>query len=161
MDKREAILERLLALLQGIPAQAGYDTYSVFRNRTLLKEDKRPAIALLDAGELSDTLLEARGRMFFTPQVMTMLPQIFVLLKERTTPSNDGVGEELNVFRVAIIKAIAEDRALQQLCGPDGMVSLRRVTTDLQNGALLQGQMEMDFALTYVLNPGKLSASVT
>jgi hypothetical protein len=159
-DTRESILQRTFVVLSAIPAQIGYTAHSVFRNRALLKEDKRPAIVLLDGTEQSDTRLESRGRMFMAPHVMVMSPQIFVVLKERLTPSNDGVGEELNTFRVAIVNALAHDAMLIRLCGANGEVALRRCITDMQNGALLQGQMQLDFALTYVLDPNKLSTSV-
>lgn len=156
-DKREEILERLLALLDAVPPQAGYEEHSAFRNRGVLPQDLRPALVLLDGVENVKTSVERRGRVFMSPTVMTMLPQIFVILKPRKTPTNAGVGEELNVFRAAVVSAIAHDMTLARLCGSNGQVSLRRVETDMQTGSTLEGQLRLDFAFDYVLNPDELA----
>lgn len=156
-DKREAILERLLDILDDVPHLMGYDEQTVFRNRGELKGDKRPSLVLLDGTEYAKNSVERKGRVFMSATVMTMTPQIFVLLKERTLPTNEGVGEELNAFHSAITRAIATDSELAELCGPNGQVSLRRVETDMQTGSTLQGQMRMDFAIDYVLDPDELT----
>jgi hypothetical protein len=155
-DKRDLILTQLLTILEAIPDQLGYTAHSVFRNRGELKDDLRPAIVLLDGTEQHDARVEGRGRMFMSPNIVTLLPQIFVLLVPRKLPTNLGVGEELNVFRVAIIRAIATDDTLASLCGPNGGVFLRKCDTDMQTGNTLQGQLRMDFAFKYVLDPYSL-----
>jgi len=156
-DKREAILLRLLTILDDVPQILGYSAHTVFRNRGELKGDKRPSLVLLDGTEYVKTSLENRGRVFMSRTIMTMQPQIFVLLRERNLPSNAGVGTELNAFHSAITKAIASDSTLAALCGPNGQVSLRRVETDMQTGSTLQGQLRMDFAVDYVLDPDELT----
>ena len=156
VDRRAEILARLFVIIGTIPDQLGYSSHSTFRNRGELKDDKRPAIALLDGTETHDLRVEGRGRQFMSPNIVTMMPQIFVLLVPRKLPDNTGVGDELNTFRVAIIRAIANDQQLAMLCGPNGGVSLRRVETDMQTGSTLQGQLRMDFAFKYVLDPYSL-----
>lgn len=156
MDTREAILQRLLVILQGIPTQIGYDVHTVFRNRGELKEDKRPSIVLLDGVEDIRTRYDGRGRVFMSPTVMTLSPQIFVLLKPRPLPDNAGVGAELSTFRAAVIKAIAADKTLAQLCGSNGGIILNRTETDMQTGSTLEGQLRLDFAVDYVLDPSAL-----
>jgi hypothetical protein len=155
-DKREEILEQLLVILESIPPLLGYDEHSVFRNRGEIKEDKRPCIIILDGVENANTSNERKGRVFMSTNIITLLPQIFVLLKTRMTPTNDGVGEELSTFRAAIIKSLADDKTLADLCGPNGMISFRRCETDMQTGSTLQGQMRLDFAINYVLDPTTL-----
>lgn len=156
-DKRAQILDRLEAVLDAIPQQMGYDDHTMARNRGGLDEEQRPAIVLLDGVEEAFLNNEGRGRTFMTSSVMTLLPQIFVLLVPRKTPDNAGVGDELTAFRNAVIGAIANDQQLASLCGSNGEVSLRRVETDMQNGALLEGQLRLDFAFKYVLDPYNLT----
>lgn len=157
MDKREAILARILVILQGIPLQVGYVQHSVFRNRGELPEGKRPAIVLLDGVEEAVTPMTTKGHTrFMAPAVIRMLPQIFVLLKPRMLPDNAGVGEEINTFRAAVIKAMNDDATLIQLCGSNGQLALQRFETDMQTGSTLQGEMRFDFAIDYVLDPNAL-----
>lgn len=158
LDRREQILRRLLVILSDVPGDLGYLESSAWRNRGELKGDKRPAVVLLDGSEVRKSNNEGKGRVFMSPSVMSMSPQIFVLLKLRERPTNEEVGEELNLFRVAVIKAIAGDRELARLCGSNGQVSLRRVVTSLQTGSSLEGQMQLDFIFDYVLNPNDVEA---
>jgi len=155
-DKRRQILDRLFVSLSAIPQQLGYAQHSAFRNRGVLKTDKLPAVVLLDGSESHDVRTENRGRMFMNANIVTMTPQIFVLLVARNFPSNVAVGDELNAFRTAVIRAVANDTQLASLCGPNGGVSLRRCETDMQTGSTLEGQLRMDFAFKYVLDPYKL-----
>jgi hypothetical protein len=155
-DRREQILARLLEVLEAVPDQLGYDVHTTWRNRGEMKGDKRPALVLLDGIETVKTSTPP-GRVFMSPSVMTMQPQIFVLLKLRNLPTNVGVGEELNTFRVALITAIASDETLAQLCGSNGQVQLINVDTDLQTGNRMEGQMQMDFSFDYVLEPRGLT----
>jgi hypothetical protein len=158
-DKRTMILERLLAILEAVPLQLGYDQHSVFRDRGLLQKDQLPAFVLLDGVEEAanaDFQMLRRGRQFMAPQLMQLRPQIFVLLEERKLPGNEGVAEELTTFRNAIISAVANDALLMQICGPNGGVALLRVETDMQTGAAVVGQLRFDFAFNYVLDPYRL-----
>ena len=154
-DKREAILVRMLGVLTAIPPQLGYDQHIVARNRGEFPEAKRPALVLLDGLEEQNPnfLTDNRGRQFMSPSIMTLRPQIFVLLKARERVDNEGVGTELNTFRAAIVKALATDSALAALVGANGDISLKRVETDMQTGSTLQGQMRMDFWINYVFDP--------
>lgn len=157
-DKGELILERILAILTAIPQQLGYSVHTTWRNRGELAEDKRPAMVLMDGTEENIKLLQTQGsgRVFMSPTVMRLFPQIFVLLKPRDTILNEGVGLELRTFRNAIIKAIAQDKILPQLCGSNGSVSLLRVETDMQTGSTAQGELRIDFAFDYTMNPNDL-----
>jgi hypothetical protein len=158
-DKREQILERLKTILDGVPSFVGFSEHTVVRNRALLQNDVLPALVLLDGNEEEFTSSERRGRTAMGPQVMLMQPQIFCVLKPRTLPSNELVGEELNMFRAAIIQAINTDAPLLALLGANGQVVLRRVDTDLNTGNQLRGEAQFFFAIKYVLNPAALDAS--
>ena len=115
----------------------------------------RPVVVLLDGVEeiVPNFDTGGRGRKSMSPQVMVMRPQIFVLLKPAELGDNAGVGTELNTFRLAIIQAIARDTALAMLVGSNGDISLRETITDMQTGSTLQGELQLNFWLRYVLNP--------
>lgn len=158
MDKRELILDRMFDILNAVPQLLDYSEHSCFRDRGVLEDDKRPAIVLLDGVENVKNSVERRGRVALSPTVMTLLPQIFVVLKLRKTNTNAGVGPELSAFRLAVINAIGTDKQLIDLCGPNGQISLRRVETDMQSGSTLEGQLRLDFAIDYVLDPSEFPA---
>lgn len=150
-DKREIILTRILAALAAIPG-----VQTTWRNRGELPEDKRPAVVLLDGTESSRTDTFDRGRIKASVNIITMLPQVFLLLKPRDTPKNEGVGEELSDYRTKIIKAICSDSELVNYVGPNGQIEYRGCDTDMQTGSTLSGEMQLHFAFRYVLNPDQL-----
>lgn len=155
-DRREEILSRLLVILTAVPPQVGSPVHTVFRNRGELPDDKRPSIVLLDGGETIKTPYGNKGRVLMSPAVMTLRPQIFLLLQPRKTIDNAGVGAELNLFRKAIIKAIANDQDLTHLCGSNGGIQLDSCETDMQTGSTLTGEMRFDFSIDYMLDPYNL-----
>lgn len=149
IDKRELILARLFAILA--PANTGAET--CVRNRGLLSNDARPAIALLDGDETARLTGERRGdggRM--RPQIQTMTPQIFFIPKSQK-PKNETVGTEVNTFRMTILGLISSDVELRDLLGSNGSLAMPRMETDLKSGGLVDGQTRFDFSLSYVLNP--------
>lgn len=147
-DVREAILDRVAAIVLTVP---GFVT-SV-RNRGLRKTESRPACILLDGDETAKLVHEVRGRASrMTPQVMTMRPELFILMPE-DRPTNVGIGEDLNAKRVALIAAMADDEALAVLLGSNGGVVYNGCVTDLKSGSAVTGQMRLDFAYTYTFIP--------
>lgn len=150
IDRREAILVRIEAVLETVD---GLET--VARNRGLLDNDDRPAAVLLDGDEQERNPRVGRnvtGRQAMTPVMMTMRPQVFVVLKNKK-PANDGQGTLLNTVRTAIIQAIANDATLQTLVGSNGDMVYNGCETDMKSGAGLDGQARMDFSLTYPFDP--------
>jgi hypothetical protein len=157
-DTRELILDRLLAISTEV---AGFT--SAVRNRGLLSTEKRPAIILLDGRETP--VLTHGGRtnrarngmlMPLTPSVMSLEPEIYMLLDEnRPTNVKDdvNVGTRLGGFRVALIKAIAEDAELLSLLGANGGMLYNGYDTDLKSGGALSGQMRLDFQFRYTFFP--------
>lgn len=148
VDKRELIILRLMAILA--PSNTGAET--VVRNRALLSQDARPAIALLDGSEVQKLTGARRGRVSMSPQLMIMTPQIFYLPTSKL-PLNTGIGEDVNAFRIKIIEAVAGDAELIEILEAEGDIALVSVDTDLKSGGLLLGQARLDFAITYVLDP--------
>lgn len=154
-DKREAILQRMFAILNSIDGPAVIEGMpSIFRNRGEVPDDKCPALVLLDGREVIRVSTSGKGGIQ-TPTTFTIQPQVFVLLKQRENTNNDGVGEELSGFRMKLLKAFATDEDLIAMLGSNGEIQYLGHETDLQTGSTMLGQMQMLFALTYVLNPGE------
>jgi hypothetical protein len=148
-DKREDIILRLIAIAGTITG-----IQSVLRNRGQANNTMRPCVIVLDGDETvyrSKPLPPARGVMM-SPSIMTMTPEIYILLKE-DRPTNEEVGPDINAFRIALISAIASDAGLRALLGPNGSLSFNGTTTDLKSGGQLAGQMKLDFSFNYVFNP--------
>ena len=158
MDTRELILNRLLAISTDV---AGFTT--AVRNRGLLGTEKRPAVVLLDGRETP--VLTHGGRtnrarngmlMSLTPSVMSLEPELYILLDEQR-PTNVketvNVGTRLGTFRVALVKAIAEDGLLLSYLGANGGMLYNGYDTDLKSGGALSGQMRLDFQFRYTFFP--------
>lgn len=153
VNTRENILVRLVELMseQYIAAR------TVVRNRGLLKNDDRPAVAILDGDENVRLSGDGqgrgnRGRQSMGPQLMTMTPEIYII-PETAKPANPDIGTEVNDFRETIVRVIAQDQVLLDLIGSNGSVSYIRMVTDLKSGMALDGQCRLDFSFTYVLDP--------
>jgi hypothetical protein len=152
-DKREAILQRMFAILAGVSGPAVVDgQVSIFRNRGEVPVEKLPALVLLDGRE--EIRLSASGKGgILAPTLFTLQPQVFVVLKPREDVNNDGIGEELSDYRMRLLKAFTSDDSLLALLGSNGEIQYLGHESDMQTGSTMLGQMQMMFSLTYVLNP--------
>jgi hypothetical protein len=153
IDKREAILARLVELM----SEEYVAAKSVVRNRGLLSNDVRPAVAIMDADERARLTGDGqgrgnRGRVVMTPQLMTMTPEIYVIPQIKK-PQNVGIGTEVNDFRMTIVRVIAQDPVLISIIGANGSIAYMGMVTDLKSGAAVDGQCRLDFAFTYLLDP--------
>lgn len=155
IDKRELILKTLFEILEFMKTNPpdGVETFqTVARNRGLHDQDARPVAILMDGDEVSRLDGDRRGRQRMSPELITLKPQIFIVLKNRK-PKNVLTGEDLNAYRIAIIRAIAQDVELLELVGTNGNLAYNGCETDLKSGQLAEGQMKLDFLITYVLDP--------
>jgi hypothetical protein len=152
-DKREAILQRMFAILGTITGPAVVDGQpSIFRNRGEVPPEKLPALVLLDGRE--EIRLSASGKGgILTPTLFTLHPQVFVVLKPSEDINNDGIGEELSDYRMRLLRAFTTDEDLIAMLGTNGEVQYLGHETDMQTGSTMLGQMQLRFSLTYVLNP--------
>lgn len=153
VHKREEVLDRVSTILQNLD---GFESHA--RNRGLLDNDQFPATILLDGDETDltpgggTTSGRGSGRVRMSPAVMKMHPQIFIILKTKR-PGNLGIGPQLNEFRGVIIKALAADEQLVALIGPNGNLSYDGCETDLKTGSAMEGQMQLSFSISCVMNP--------
>ena len=152
-DKREDILARYLAIAVNVKL-ADTTIKTAIRNRGWKSNEQRPAIILLDADEESTGSqgTNGRGGMMMRPAIVTMRPELYVLLDERRL-ENDTVGQDLNNYRVELSRAIATDQQMVALLGSNGKVVYNGCVTDLKSGSALTGQMRLDFAFTYLFVP--------
>jgi hypothetical protein len=152
-DKREAILQQMLAVMGTVTGAASVNGVpSIFRNRGEVPTEKLPALVLLDGSEAIKISTAGRGGAM-VPTIFTLKPQVFVVLKPRDDINNDGVGEELSDFRMKLLKAFTTDDNLMALLGSNGEINYLGHDTDMQTGSTMVGQMQMQFELTYVLDP--------
>jgi len=146
IDKREQILTRLFEIMNTV---TDFETHA--RNRGLMDQDMRPAIILLDGSEVVRTASKTDhiGHPKISVMLLTMRPQIFIVLKFKK-PQNDGLGEELNAFRIKVMDAIIQDTDLSAIIGSNGNIVYEGCDTDLESGRMVEGQMQIKLAITYV-----------
>jgi hypothetical protein len=150
MDKREAILAQLILICQSIEG-----IVKVTRNQGNISEEQRPAIVILDGDEEADENDTGRGRPAAAPNLVTMTPQVSVLLGSLT----ENVGTELNGFRAKVIKAILGDNDLAAIVGSNGgggESRYRGCATSTSSGRQMEGEMGMFFSFRYNLMINKL-----
>ena len=145
-DKREAILVRLLAIYRTVDGVA-----TVARNKQVAVDWNWPALLLLDADEESEDAL-GRGRPPTGLARVTMTPETYLILGE--LPEN--VGTELNRYRARIVKAVLTDAELLTIVGTNGQIAYRGCATSLSRAREIIGDIGLEFAITYVLNPADL-----
>ena len=159
MADRESILVQLRTILEAQMTPLGFK--SVARNRGLMANEKRPALALLDGDEVPRMIVpQARVDNYggLRPKLLGMTPEIYILMDEQR-PTNakpdgtDNIGTLLNIKRDALVKAICNDEPLKALLGTNGGIVYNGCVTDLKSGLALSGQMRLDFELRYFFDP--------
>jgi hypothetical protein len=145
MDKREAILQRLVQIAAGLEGVA-----TAVRNHDEISERARPAIAIFDADEsMAEHSSEHPGR---APNIIEMSPEVLILLGAKP----ERVGSALNTLRAKLIKTVLTDRQLNELAGSNGYVRYAGCSTHLGHGRSMEGSMSVQFSFAYVLRPEQL-----
>jgi len=152
-DRREAILQRLLAVCEATGAPY------VFRNRLDLSERQRPAIVILDSDEVAEAGGAGQGRTPRAPVIVSMTPEILILLQDNADRTGSGgVGAALNAIRADLLRAILSDTTLKQLTGPNGTIRYEGCATGLSRGRNMEGEMGISLAFEYPLIISELEA---
>ena len=148
MDKREAILARLVEIAAGLP---GIKT--AVRNQDEISERARPAIAVFDADETADERANEQGHAGRAPNLIVMTPEVLILLGFPP----ESVGSALNVLRAKLIKAVITEPQIATLAGPSTAESATpAAATHLGHGRSMEGAMGVQFTFAYVLRPEQL-----
>lgn len=159
-DRREELLLQIMTILGAIP-----DFVTVWRDRGEVppvdsesKEPLLPAAILLDGREVPRVRTEghSHGQRRVPGTIVTLMPEVWIVLMPRDNVTNVGVGEELSAFRMRVMRDILNDDSLNAMVGSNGEIEYRGCETDMQSGSSLEGQMRLDFGLTYTLLPTEL-----
>lgn len=147
LDIRELILTRIQAVVAREPISA----VTVVRNRGLLGQEARPAVAIMDGDETANrqSVSAREGTSRMRPAIVTMQPEIYILPKTKL-PQNESIGNDVNSMRIAIVEALASDDELQVLCTS---ITYLGMTTDFKSGMSMQGQARLNIAFVYALDP--------
>ena len=147
MDKRELLLQRLVAVATSLPG-----VKTVLRNSDEISEHKRPAIAVFDADETADERALRQGHAGRAPNIVEMTPEVLILLG--AIP--ERVGSALNALRASLVKAVLADAELIALAGPNGDVRYVGCSTQLGHGRSMEASMAVHFSFAYVLRHEQL-----
>ena len=156
-NRREAILAQIEVILGNLP-YAPEPFKGVYRNRGRFGPDLRPCVVLLDAGsrKLIDYPKNPRGGNPVGPHLIELNPQIFALLRVRELEKAPEYGPELSAYEFAIVSAIFNDEMLKALVGSNGRIGYGATDTDMKTGSTMEGQLQVTFAIQYVLDPQDL-----
>jgi hypothetical protein len=150
INRRELILERLRTLFASVDG-----VRAAYRNKIDAPEHLRPAIVILDADEdVDEEIGDGRGRpVGLAPVICSMSPEIYILAGPST--SGENVGSVLNALRSRLIRAVANDQTLLDLC-KDGDIRYVGFATGLAVGRSMEGEAGISFAFRYMLRPDRL-----
>ena len=146
-DVREAILARMLVVLNAIPGEG-----DVARNVTINDDGSPQRLALLDGAEdlVPDEGLSNRPPL--APRIMKMYPLTLV----GSSAKAKDVGSDTSTRRGRIIKAIEGDPTLIGLTYKGKGGRYVGIENSLALGILTLDQAAMKFEFTYVLRPDQL-----
>lgn len=147
MDIREAILSRMLTILDGTGGVRAY------RNLAEIQESIRPCIVLIDGDEDAEQRDNNRGGR--SPRRVTMLPEIYILLGSQS----ETVGSELNAIRAGIIHDLTHDSTLNDLTINSDGIAYEGAQSIIESGRRVEGAMVLRFAISYLLRPSELATS--
>lgn len=144
IDRREAILSRLVEVIEGASVFS-----RVHRNNPNPTEGRMPAAVVFDADEEAAPMPDlSRYREPNAPQLMTMRPEVYVLIA--TNAAN--AGPRLSELRSAVYRAVVEDSTLNDLVGgKNGRIALNACRSQFAVGRSMQSELRMEFEFTYVL----------
>lgn len=145
-DQRELILARLVEIGAGIE---GIKTAK--RNELGQADTALPGFVVFDGDEAADDR-DPVTRPPTAPRIMTMTPEIYVLLPEKTA----DVGTQLNLYRARLINAIANDSTLATLTKDSEGGRYEGAATGLSRGRQMVGDVGLSFSFRYVLRPGSI-----
>lgn len=143
-DNREAILQQLVTI-----ASDEYGSDSVARNVLDVTETAGPYIVILDGDETASNTDLGKSRGPISPRRVTMMPQVLIIASQ----SSANIGSTLNAARSNIIDLVLTDATLAALCAGNDAIRYEGAITDLAAGRKMQGQIALQFRLTYLLLP--------
>lgn len=159
MNNREPILARIYAILEtfkSAPTPLNMRLITTSRNRGKLDNEKLPAGFLLDGDERTTLSASGKSRNRMSPVLVTMTPQIFIVLKLIGAKNSETLGPLLNEYQKMILKGLATDATLLSLIGSNGDLSYDGMITDLKTGMPMEGEAQLNLSIRYFMNPYRL-----
>lgn len=150
INRRELILDRLRTLFEGVDG-----VRAAYRNKIDAPEHLRPAVVILDADEdVDEEIGDGRGRpVGLAPVICSMTPEVYILAG--VSSQSENVGSILNALRTRLIRAVANDQTLIDLC-KDGDIRYLGFATGLAVGRSMEGEAGISFQFRYMLRPDRL-----
>lgn len=147
MDKREAILARLVELCASI-------TGIVSAGRNLLDVPllQRPAIVVQDGSE--ERLDSAASDNRSGVQRLELTPQLWLLVRGAAADA----GPLMSLFRARILYAVTTDQTLRDLTGAVGGIRYEGATVSEPSAETKEPRMDLNFTFTYALALSDLEA---
>lgn len=161
-DRRELILTRIHEILGEVAPELGVNSPNVYRNRGVVpaEPNELPALILLDGTEVSEiggrTSTRQPNALVWRPGIAILRPQIWSCLKVRTLDEWAEVGPEMSLQRRVLFKAITTDTTIISLLSTNGHIEYNGCDTDMQTGSMMEGQLMLNFAFHYLLDPSEL-----
>lgn len=144
-DTRELIIQRIMAICE---VTSGF---VVLRNRTMIPEDQRPCVVVLDGDEETE---EQFGKSGMTPARVTMRPAVYAMIED----DSEDIGTAMNALRSQIIYAVLSDPTLTGYTLNGNGARYLGMQMAVENGRKVSGAGEIQFGLTYLLNPSDLAS---
>lgn len=142
MSRREQILSRMVAVLQGLSGVA-----LVERNLAGdLPPDARPALLLTDGDEATPDYGARRPGM---PAIIEMQPIVSILVE---APQSE-IGATLNDWIARVQLALFNDAELAALLQPHGAIFQRALGTEFGPGRVAEGVATLALSASYILRP--------
>jgi hypothetical protein len=145
-DAREQILQRLVAILDGVEG-----IKKVKRNELDQSETTLPLAVILDGDETADDS-DPVSRPPTAPRIVTMTPEIYVIVAKKAAQ----VGTDINSMRARVINAIATDAPLIALTHKNEGGRYEGAASGLSRGRSMMGEVGLSFSFRYVLRPGSI-----
>lgn len=147
MDRREAILSRLLEVLRGVEG-----VLAVGRNVADVPGLTRPAILMHDGREEFFDAPPRQRRSLL--QLMALSPVVTI----NAGADGPNIGTLLNLLRTRVLPAVLTDSPLHDLLGTNGRLHLASCERLQAGPESKEGRLQIDFTFTYVLNLTELSS---
>lgn len=147
IDRREEILARIRVILEEVPG-----VKRAARNREDVSGKDRPALIMHDAVEETADF-PGRPRKTFSKDVMKLLPQIYILLGDRS----EVVGSKVSELRSALVPLIWQDQQLKDLVGSNGFIRYMGCGLDTTTGETREARLELKFEFEYTLDAAELT----
>jgi hypothetical protein len=149
VDKREAILARLVTLCSGVTG-----IVSTRRNALDVPFLERPAVIIQDGGEERQDGPASDNRSQVTR--IELSPQLWLLVRG----SGDEAGPLLSLYRQRILYAVLTDSTLRDLTGTSGGIRYEGCNVPEPSPESKETRLDLNLSFIYTLNINDLASSM-